>query len=289
VEPSTPLALVRLSTGSLTLEATGATHVGLRRSRNEDTLGLVPEAYADRTPAQGYLFAVADGMGGAQKGDVASRLAVEELFRTYYDADADSIPHLPAKDALRASFSAANDAVYRRGLTLESGMMGTTLVACAVVEDTAIVANVGDSRAYLVRGGRLHQVSEDHSFVAEQVRAGVISAEEARHSPQRNIITRAIGHQPRVQTDEYAVAPLQPGDVLLLCSDGLHGLVEDADLLAIAQQPDLRRAAAEYVELANARGGVDNITCLLVRVLPPDASEAVEPSPPTAPDAQPAS
>src|SRR5689334_4074579 len=85
VEPDTPFPLVRLSTGRLTLEVTGATHVGLRRSRNEDTLGLVPEAYDERTPAQGYLFAVADGMGGAQKGDVASRLAVEELFRTYYD------------------------------------------------------------------------------------------------------------------------------------------------------------------------------------------------------------
>ena len=289
MEASIPLPLVRLSTGRLTLEATGATHVGLRRSRNEDTLGLIPEAYAGLTPAQGFLFAVADGMGGAQKGDVASRLAVDELFRTYYDAAPDSAPGLPAEDALRAAFSAANDAVYQRGLTLESGMMGTTLVACSIVEDSAIVANVGDSRAYLIRGRQLHQVSEDHSFVAEQVKAGVISADEARHSPQRNIITRAIGHQPGVQTDEFSVAPLQPGDVLVLCSDGLHGLIEEADLLAVAQQADLRQAAREYVELANARGGPDNITCLLVRILPPDAAAtAAEPPAADSPPGPPA-
>ncbi len=276
MEAVSALPLRRFSNGRIGLETTGATHVGLRRSHNEDTLGLLPDAYRARERQQGFLFAVADGMGGAQKGEVASHVAVDTLFATYYDRSPDSAPDLPPRDALRASFNAANDAVYRQGLTLESGMMGTTLVACAIVEDTAIVANVGDSRAYLIRGGQIRQISEDHSFVAEQVKAGVLSPEEARYSPQRNIITRAIGHEPRLQTDQYEVGPLQPGDVLLLCSDGLHGLIEDADLLAIGQQADLQQAAREYVALANAHGGLDNITCLLVRILPPDADAPAE-------------
>jgi len=248
------------------LEATGATHVGLRRSRNEDSLGLRAAAYDELAAAQGYLFAVADGMGGAEKGDVASRLAIEALFDTYYARDDDSVPDLPAPNALSAAFNAANSLVHEESMKLVSGMMGTTLVACTIVGDLAIFGNVGDSRGYLVRNGQLQQITDDHSFVNEQYKAGVLSAEEARTSPQRNIITRAIGHQPRVQSDQFEVGPLQPGDVLLLCSDGLHGMVSEADLLRISQEPDLRQAALDYIAAANANGGLDNITCLLLRV-----------------------
>jgi PPM family protein phosphatase len=272
LEAASSPPLLRFSTGRLRLEATGSTHVGMRRSQNEDTLGLLSDRHAQPTPEAGFLFAVADGMGGAQKGEVASRLAVDTLFATYYDVEPDSAPDLPPSEALKASFNAANDAVYRHGLTLESGMMGTTLVACTIVDDAAIVGNVGDSRTYLIRDGQLRQISEDHSWVAQQVREGLISEEEARHSPQRNIITRAVGHQPRVQSDYFTVQ-LQPGDVLLLCSDGLHGLLENDELIAVAQQPDLQQAAQEYVDLANAHGGHDNITCLLIRVLPPDQAQ----------------
>ncbi len=259
--------LLHLDNGRLRLEATGATHVGLRRARNEDALGLRADAYDERAARQGYLFAVADGMGGAEKGDVASRLAIGALFDTYYTQDAAAAPDLPPAEALRAGFNAANSLVHDESMKLESGMMGTTLVACTIVDDLAIVANVGDSRAYLVRAGALHQITDDHSFVNEQFKAGVLSAEEARTSPQRNIITRAIGHQARVQTDEFQVGPLQAGDLLLLCSDGLHGMVPDDELLRISEEPDLQQAAVAFIEAANAHGGLDNITCLLVRVV----------------------
>ena len=272
MEAASPPPLLRLSNGRIRFEATGLTHVGMRRSHNEDTLGLVPESYGELASSRGFLFAVADGMGGAEKGEVASRVAVDTLFATYYDVEPDSAPDLPPAEALKASFNAANDAVFRHGLALETGMMGTTLVACTIVEDTAIVGNVGDSRAYLIRDGQLRQISEDHSWVAQQVREGLISEAEARHSPQRNIITRAVGHQPRVQSDFFR-QQLQPGDVLLLCSDGLHGLLEDDELLAIAQQPDLQQAAQAYIDLANGHGGHDNITCLLIRIFPPDEAE----------------
>ena len=157
--------------------------------------------------------------------------------------------------------------MYGEGLNLEFGMMGTTLVAALVTDDRLIVGNVGDSRAYLIRDGVLRRLTEDHSLVEEQVRAGLLSPDQARTSPQRNIITRAIGHQVDVEDDQVAVAPLQPGDVVLLCSDGLHGMVEDDELLALAQQADLSGAAAALIAAANAHGGHDNITSLLVRVL----------------------
>ncbi len=253
----------RYSNGRVSLEAAGRTDVGRRRPHNEDTLGLLPVAYEGLAGERGYLFAVADGMGGAEKGEVASRLAVEALFATYYDA---TEPDLPPEAALRAAFATANNVVYNEGLNLAFGMMGTTLVAALVTDDRLIVGNVGDSRAYLIRDGTLRQITEDHSLVEEQVRAGILTPAQARASPQRNIITRAIGHQAEVEDDQYTIAPLQAGDVVLLCSDGMHGMVEDAEMLALAQQPDLSEAAAALVGAANDRGGHDNITVLLVRI-----------------------
>jgi PPM family protein phosphatase len=262
-EPSSPPPQ-RFSNGHISLEAVGRTDVGRRRPHNEDTLGLLPAEYQPLAAERGYLFAVADGMGGAEKGEVASRLAVEALFATYYD---DSEPDLPPEAALRAAFAAANGTVYGEGLNLDFGMMGTTLVAALVANDRLIVGHVGDSRAYLIRDGALRRLTDDHSLVEEQMRAGLLTPDQARTSPQRNIITRAIGHQVDVEDDQRVESPLQPGDLVLLCSDGLHGMLEDEELLAIAQQADLAGAAAALIAAANARGGHDNITSLLVRVL----------------------
>jgi len=268
-----PSPLQQFSNGRIRFEVTGATDVGLHRDHNEDALGLLPEGYQPAAAQRGHLFAVADGMGGGAKGEVASRLAIETLFAAYYG----SAPELAPQAALQAAFAAANEAVHREGQHLEFGMMGTTLVACLLVEDMVLVTNVGDSRAYLLRDGAIYQLSEDHSLVAEQVRAGVLTPDQARRSAQRNIITRAIGHQPTVQGDQYQVAPLRAGDVLLLCSDGLHSLVEDEELLRIGLQADLTRAAVEYIAAANARGGYDNVTCLLVRILAVEPRAAAEP------------
>jgi protein phosphatase len=269
LKAASPPPQQRFTAGRFVIDATGATDVGLHRDHNEDSLGLLPEAYQQAAAERGYLFAVADGMGGAEKGEVASEMAIQSLFSTYYDTPTD----LPPEAALRAAFAAANEAVYREGLNLEFGMMGTTLVAALIVGDRVIIGNVGDSRAYLFRDEVIRQMSEDHSLVAEQVRAGLITPEQARRSSQRNIITRAIGHQPDVEDEQFEV-PLKSGDLLMLCSDGLHGMVEDPALLRIAiTQPDMNSAAASFIDAANARGGHDNITCLLVRVRGVDEPE----------------
>jgi protein phosphatase len=259
--------LLQLGNGRVRLEASGATDVGRRRAHNEDILGLLPEAYRAIADQRGYLFAVADGMGGMEKGEVASRVAVDALFATYYDSSPESAPDLPPAAALLAGFNAANAAVYQESCALAAGAMGTTLVACVILDGMAIVGNVGDSRAYLLRGGDLVQITHDHSLVADQVRDGIMTPAEARVSPYRNIITRAVGHEPQVVCDRFQVGPLQPRDLFLLCSDGLHGMLEDDELLRLAQQDDLRQIVHDYIAAANARGGVDNITCLLVRVL----------------------
>jgi protein phosphatase len=254
----------QFTNGRLAIEVVGATDVGLHRDHNEDALGILPDTYEPAAAERGYLFAVADGMGGAEKGEVASQLAVDTLFSAYYGA----APSIAPPERLRQALVTANDAVHHEGQTLEFGMMGTTLVACLVLDNSVIVTNVGDSRAYLLRGGALRQLSEDHSLVAEQVRAGVLTPDQARRSAQRNIITRAVGHQPNVEVDLFQLAPVLPGDVLLLCSDGLHGLVEDAELLRIGvRSADIGQAAANLIAAANNRGGHDNITCLLVRIV----------------------
>lgn len=260
--PSTP-PLLQFLNGRFLIQAAGASDSGKVRSHNEDRLGLLPDQFRTQAGDRGFLFAVADGMGGAEKGEVASERAVETLFDAFYGSSAER----PVGEALQLSFAAANLAVYQEGQQLSFGMMGTTLVACLVTGDGALVANVGDSRAYLIRGGRLQQVTEDHSWVQDQVRAGMLTPEEAQVSPQRNIITRAIGHQPTVQVDLFTLSDPQPGDVLMLCSDGLHGMVRDSELEAMSLDADLGAVAQRFVDMANLAGGHDNITCLLVRWL----------------------
>jgi len=260
-----PPPLQQFTTSRFLIQAAGVTDRGLVRAHNEDYLGLLPAAFHALAAERGYLFAVADGMGGAEKGEVASELAVTTLFDAFYHHP----PDLRPEEALERSFQLANAVVYREGQQLSFGMMGTTLVACLLVNGRAIIGNVGDSRAYLIRHGHWQQLTEDHSWVAEQVRHQLMTVEEAQNSPQRNIITRAIGHQPTVEVALYTVPDLQAGDVVLLCSDGLHSMVPDAVLATVPVDGDLTTAAQQLVQLANTAGGHDNITCLLVRLLAP--------------------
>ena len=243
------------------------TDVGRVRKNNEDAIGdprllgalVGPPA---RLVARGVLLAVADGMGGHADGEVASRLAVEMLFRSYYSAN-DAL-----SEDLRRAVEAANEAVHRSNAGRaeapgrhDSGRMGTTLVAAVLAGDQLHVANVGDSRAYRIHGGVLSQLTLDHSFVAEELRAGVLSEADARVFPYRNIVTRAIGGA-EVQVDLFS-APWLPGDRLLLCSDGLHGVVPD-DLVreALLGLPP-GDAARALIRIANARGGPDNISVVV--------------------------
>jgi protein phosphatase len=195
-------------------------------------------------------------MGGHLAGEVASQTAVETMLATFPQTIPSDIPA-----ALNQSFIAANKAVFERG----RGNMGTTAVALLIYHNVAFIANVGDSRAYLVRNGELRQLSLDHSFVEEQVRAGLLTPEQARHSNIKNIITRAVGHQRDVQVDVFR-EPVEAGDIYLLCSDGLHGYVEEETLLELLQHAPLEQAALRMIQLANEAGGPDNITAVLIQI-----------------------
>lgn len=235
------------------------TDLGRVRENNEDKFEFYEPYDPSLLATRGNLYVVADGMGGAAAGQIASELALKNFIAAYYDNATDDVPV-----ALRKAIASANDYVFNVARMIhERSGMGTTITALALVEDRAYVAQVGDSRAYLVREGQIRQVSQDHSWVAEQVRMGGLTAEEAELSPYRNIITRAIGTQEAVEPDIYT-EDVRVGDTWVLCTDGLTGHVEDAEILRIADGQAPSEAARQLVELANGRGGRDNITVLVV-------------------------
>jgi serine/threonine protein phosphatase PrpC len=224
----------------------GTSDVGRQRSTNEDSLVMAPP-----------FFAVADGMGGAKAGEVASGLAVK-----VFEEEEESKE--PAEAQLSRILQEANRRIFELSTGDESRRgMGTTLTAAKLADGDVSLAHVGDSRAYRLRDGALEQITKDHSLVAELERSGQISPEAAEHHPQRSIITRALGPEPDVEVDTYTV-PGRPGDVFLLCSDGLTGMVSDEEVASILRGADsLAAAADELVQAANQSGGKDNITVVL--------------------------
>jgi serine/threonine protein phosphatase PrpC len=238
-------------------ESTGRTHPGKVRRRNEDAYVLDPP-----------LFAVADGMGGAQAGEVASRLTAA-AFREFHDADT-----LPPNERIQSIIQEANRRIYERARAdSDVSGMGTTVTAALLTGGRVTLGHVGDSRAYRIRDGELEQLTEDHSLVADLMRSGRLTPEEAEAHPQRSVITRALGTDPQVDVDTMAV-DAEPGDVFLLCSDGLTTMVGDEDILGIlAAAPTLDDAAKELVRAANTGGGEDNVTVVLFRV---EGDQAVE-------------
>ena len=258
-----PIIEVRSASGNLTVTAAGQTDIGCERKINQDTLGNRVQQYADHTDDLGLLYAVADGMGGHVRGEVASAMAIDNLFALYYAADPTGDP----AQTLARTMIDTNDAVFRAGPT-EGARMGTTLTVALLRGDRLYVGNIGDSRTYRIRDRQIEQLSRDHSLIGEQVRSGLLSAEEARHSNIRNVITRALGYREEVEPDTF-VFPVEPGDIILLCSDGLHGLVEDDELARVVGAKPLGVAIAELIDLARQRGGHDNITALAVRVETP--------------------
>ncbi len=243
------------------LRHSARTDVGRTRDHNEDDFGVGEGAGVDQ---YGELLIVCDGMGGHAAGEVASRLGVETILSTYYsDASPDRV------EVLRRAFERANARIHAEG----RGAMGTTGVAALFYRGILHVANVGDSRAYLIRNDEICQVSRDHSLVGEQVAAGVITADQARSSYYRNVITRALGYQSEVQVDLFHL-PLQAGDTVVLCSDGLHGLVGDEEISEIVRSMPLADAVDRLIDLANERGGTDNITAIVAHVDELDALPA---------------
>ncbi len=255
---------------TLTIEARGITDVGQRRDHNEDSF-LVDEGLG--------LFIVADGMGGHAGGGTASRLAVETIqaaVRHAKEAEPDSfgaepgaVEDSPLPDVLRGAVEEACAVIYRTAQgDPDLAGMGTTVTAALVHGRVAYVAHVGDSRCYLLREGRIYQVSEDHSLVNEQLKAGAISPDEAKHSRFKNIITRSVGFEQQVQVDLMGLE-LEPGDGIVICCDGLSNLVDDPEILHIVEESTIDLAPGRLVALANDRGGDDNITVIVIRARTP--------------------
>lgn len=243
------------------------THKGMKRDHNEDSFLVYPE--------QG-LFAVADGLGGHASGEIASKLACNEVRdffeRTGNDREATwpfKLKHTLSYDENRISTAVqlANASVHERSRSdPRCHGMGTTVVALYFTpEGKAVVAHVGDSRAYRLRDGKLSRLTVDHSLVEEYVRMGKLSQKEAESFPQKNIILRALGQQKKVDVELSTDSP-RPGDTYLLCSDGLSGMVDDANIQQfILDNPKPEDAVKVLIDAANAAGGHDNITCVLVR------------------------
>ncbi len=248
------------------LEYFGQTDIGRKREKNEDSL-LVNDKFG--------LFMVADGMGGHQGGECASKLAVKTVSETIRQLIEDpetttagdvvfdrTDPGEMLKYAIRLAsqkiFEEANKNPHLRG-------MGTTAVSLLIRDDNGYIAHVGDSRAYLIREGEIKQLTTDHSLVTEQLKAGFITEEELKHHKLKNIITRSVGFQSDVEVD-LLIRDLEPGDHFLLCSDGLTNLVNDEDLLKIVSKNSPKASCQKLIELANKKGGDDNVTVVVTAI-----------------------
>jgi serine/threonine protein phosphatase PrpC len=242
------------------LASTALTDTGRKRRRNEDAFVCEPP-----------LFAVADGMGGAQAGEVASQLAAESLRERERG-------NLSAPEQVAELIQAANRRVYAYSSENAAARgMGTTMTIALAEAGAVVIGHVGDSRAYLLREDRLEQLTTDHSLVAELVRSGRLSPEEAETHPQRSVITRALGTDPEVEVDILSLRT-KDRDLLLLCSDGLSSMVDDDEIrrVLVEARDDLAEAAGRLVEAANKAGGEDNITVVLFEL---EVSEEQEPEP----------
>jgi serine/threonine protein phosphatase PrpC len=248
----------------LDLEFAQLSDMGRVRTNNEDCFGHVCPRSQEESITQGWLFVVADGVGGEERGEVASRAAVDTLtegFRSAAKGEAHSavLPRLAQN---------ANTRIYELGRESSPGgsRMATTLVACALRYDRVVTAHAGDSRCYLIRHGIASQITRDHTVVAEQVRLGLLTVQEAREADTRHLLSRSLGNDlfVNIETGDYQ---LYSGDVLLLCSDGLHGPLRDTEIAEIVtKNHDLNVAAEKLVDMANELDGGDNVSVQLIRI-----------------------
>jgi serine/threonine protein phosphatase PrpC len=247
--------------GLFYVHAVQRTDVGRKRFHNEDSVAHIVPTDPIMMMKKGALLIVADGMGGHAAGEVASEIAVNTVCNMYYQDPTEDVPSV----LVRAVVS-ANSIIYQRSAETQSQQgMGTTCVAAVVQGTTAYIANVGDSRAYLIRQGQIRQITQDHSWVAEQIQAGLMTPEQASTHAMRNMITRSLGFYPTVAVDIFT-EQVTEGDMLLLCCDGLSGMVSDSEILQIVQQFGPQEGVYRLIERANEYGGVDNITVLIAYV-----------------------
>jgi protein phosphatase len=245
------------------IEVSSQSDIGCLRQNNEDSFGYW-EPEDDRLfQRKGRLAIVADGMGGYEGGQEASRLAVETLVAVYRDFSGDD-----PKAALIEGLQTAHEQIRQYSFDHpELRGMGTTCTAAAIVQDALYYVHVGDTRLYLIRQGHITKVTRDHSYVGRLVESGIISAEEAENHPQRNILTAALGTNPDLVMDSSRQPePLHPEDVLLICTDGLWGQVRDPEILDTVDNKSAEQAGRRLIDLARERGGPDNITVEILRM-----------------------
>ena len=253
------------------IEVSSQSDIGCLRTNNEDSFGYWEPEDDDQFLRKGRLAVVADGMGGYEGGQEASRLAVETLMAVYRDYGGDD-PQAALVEALQAAHEQIRQYSFAHP---ELRGMGTTCTAAAIVRvadgsahyDALYYVHVGDTRLYLIREGQITRVTRDHSYVGRLVEAGMISAEQAETHPQRNILTAALGTNPDLVMDSPGrPEPLRPEDVLLICSDGLWGQMRDSEILDAVENKSAEQAGRKLIDLARERGGPDNITVEILRL-----------------------
>jgi PPM family protein phosphatase len=270
-EPESNSLLLPSATGAERFNVGFATDIGLRRTQNQDSLGVHPDL---------GLFIVADGMGGHQGGETASQMAVEIIPESVRTSQQNL--NWDAHDTITRAICAGNDAIFERALRVPMLRgMGTTVTSILFRDDRVIIGHVGDSRCYLFRRVPptpegtptlpIWQATRDHSLVHEKLRAGLITRAEMRTHRMKNVITRSVGFEKEISVETYEIKT-QPGDVLLLCSDGLSGLIQDVDMQGIVEQHlalerNIQLTVQKLIQTANLNGGDDNITAVMVEVL----------------------
>lgn len=236
------------------------TDMGKVRENNEDKFDFFEPDDEETLARRGSVYLVCDGMGGHEAGQIASELACKNFLFAYYHSAG------TAQDAAYRALLHAHDYIYQLGSSIPSRKgMGTTCTALILLQAEAVIAHIGDSRCYRLRNGELQQLTQDHTLINQWVREGVLTYEAAKHSPYAHVITQALGVEEAIQPDVETV-PLQPGDLFLLCSDGLTEHLEDEEIADILRSQPLANAAWTLVDRALAKGGKDNVTVELVMV-----------------------
>ncbi len=239
-----------------------ATDTGMRRSNNQDSHAIVRASNADSWRQRGHVYMVADGMGAHAVGELASKMACDNIPFHYNKAR-----NVPPSDAITKAYREVGTLIHSRATAnREFHGMGTTCTTLLLLPEGALIAHVGDSRAYRIRQGKIDQLSFDHSMVWELMKRKLLPPDEANINVPKNVITRSLGPDPNVEVDVEGPLAVEPGDVYLLCSDGLSGPVSDPELGAFAENFHPNDACRYVLNLANLRGGLDNITVVILRL-----------------------
>jgi serine/threonine protein phosphatase PrpC len=249
------------SPGLLSLDYYGCSDIGMVRIENQDSLGKYPPDNFDLYTERGHLFIVADGMGGHAGGRLASSTAVDiitDVFRRSYSTDMEQL--------ISKALSSANQAIYQKAQdSIDYKKMGTTCVVLVLNNDKASIGNVGDSRIYKIESGNIEQLTTDHTQVQEMMKRGILTPEEAEKHPSRSILARALGVDPEVESDVLGGIELKPGQIFILCTDGLSKVTSE-EILRISTENNPKDACDKLIGLANERGGKDNVTVQIIKI-----------------------